>query len=239
MTSRLGVAIGLAGAKWAPVYVLTWITMWFQVPGCPRCPVAAARAIAALAHARGDVRGPAPAQRRALTRWNKLARLANSHWQQDPHRRPGSSILAVGKAAAIVRQRARNLAAARGPRLGRALYVAAWTQRHFSEFRSWLRGASARRRWAPGTRLEWQLLAHARCFTSHSRVPGQRPSRAPPVARDTGQTPAPVQLLPVHGPRGMAHGFSQLPRCRPVPPLPGPPAGHHGALGFPPGRPHP
>ena len=63
MTSHLRLAIGLAGTKWAPVYVFAGISMRFQIPGCP-----AAWAIAAPARARGGVWGPVPAQRRARAR---------------------------------------------------------------------------------------------------------------------------------------------------------------------------
>eukprot|EP00959_Pyramimonas_sp_CCMP1952_P380617 7974494-Pyramimonas_sp.AAC.1 len=72
MTFQLRLAIGLASTHWAPGHILTGLGFKFQMPGCPNCPVALARSTSALAHALGDARGPTPAKRRALTRWNKL-----------------------------------------------------------------------------------------------------------------------------------------------------------------------
>ena len=57
MTSHFRLAVGLAGVAWAPHFILSGLGLLFQVPGAPRCPVAHARAIGALAHARDDVRG--------------------------------------------------------------------------------------------------------------------------------------------------------------------------------------
>ena len=76
MKSHFRTAVGLAGTHWIPDHVLSGLGFRFQIPGCPKCPVSTARGLAALAHARDDVWGPAPAKRRALTRWNKLRRWA-------------------------------------------------------------------------------------------------------------------------------------------------------------------
>ena len=58
MTSHFRAAVGLGGVAWAPHFILAGLGLLFQVPGAPRCPVAHARAIGALARVRDDVWGP-------------------------------------------------------------------------------------------------------------------------------------------------------------------------------------
>ena len=58
MMAQYRVAMGIAGTKWVPNLVLAGLGLLFQVAGCPRCPSAYARAIAALGAARNDSWGP-------------------------------------------------------------------------------------------------------------------------------------------------------------------------------------
>eukprot|EP00959_Pyramimonas_sp_CCMP1952_P024839 521474-Pyramimonas_sp.AAC.1 len=72
LRAQLRVAFGLASASWMPDCILAGVAIRYQVPSAPRCPVAAARAAAARAHAMEDFWGPRTAQKRARIRWNKL-----------------------------------------------------------------------------------------------------------------------------------------------------------------------
>merc|ERR1712113_99944 len=58
MLSHFRVAVGLGGVAWAPHFIMSGLGLLFQVAGAPRCPVAHARAVGALAHYRDDVWGP-------------------------------------------------------------------------------------------------------------------------------------------------------------------------------------
>eukprot|EP00959_Pyramimonas_sp_CCMP1952_P455308 9471367-Pyramimonas_sp.AAC.1 len=64
LRAHLRVALGLASASWIPDNVLTGLGIRFQVPGCPKCPVATSRAIAARARALDDLWGPLQARYR-------------------------------------------------------------------------------------------------------------------------------------------------------------------------------
>ena len=169
MRAHLRTAIGLAGTHWVPDFVLTGLGLRYQVPGCPKCPVSLGRGLAALAHARGEVWGPRPARRRALTRWNKLTRWAQGQ-PTLPCPRSRSNVLTPSKAAAIIAAHTQRPDLPRGRRLGRALYVAAWSQQHGHTLDTWFAAASARRRWAQGDGSEWDILAATADFTAAYHV---------------------------------------------------------------------
>ena len=170
MQQHLRVAVGLAGTNWVPAYIMTGLGILFQVPGCPRCPAAAARAVAALAHSRDDVWGPAPARKRARTRWNKLISWARAQPQAGAPARPKSRVLTAAKAAIIILRHNDNPAIARSAALGRALYVAAWGQMYGRHALTWQTESSSRRRWAAGTGQEWVILTHTQSYTAAHHV---------------------------------------------------------------------
>ena len=72
-------ALGLGGVPWAPHFVLAGLGLWFQVPGAPKCPVAYARAVAALASLRDDVWGPPHSRTLAQGKYAMLVRWAQQH----------------------------------------------------------------------------------------------------------------------------------------------------------------
>ncbi|CAK0863567.1 unnamed protein product, partial [Prorocentrum cordatum] len=56
-----------------------------------------------------------------------------------------------------------------GKYFGRAVYAAAWGQMHGGAVAAWMQGASARRRWAPDTNAEWDLLRYCTSFAEAHR----------------------------------------------------------------------
>ena len=169
LRAHLRVALGLASDSWVPDFVLSGLGVVFQVPGCPRCPAALARAIAARAHAVDDVWGPAPARKRARTRWGKLVRWAPQLRLGAPlddiPPRPGSRVLSASRAAELVRSATTHPARVHGRYFGRVIYVAAWAQMHLDTLRHWLRTTSEGRRWGRTNGAEWSLLTHCASFT--------------------------------------------------------------------------
>ena len=83
MAAHFRLALGLGGVTWAPHYILAGLGLLSQVPGAPRCPVAHARAIGALAHARDDVRGPPRACVLARMRYRMLTDWARDYSHDD------------------------------------------------------------------------------------------------------------------------------------------------------------
>ena len=65
-------ALRLERARWCPAWVLPGLGLLFGVRGTPRCPVATARAVAALAWHRGDCWGPAPLRHLHRQCWEEL-----------------------------------------------------------------------------------------------------------------------------------------------------------------------
>ena len=164
-------AMRLQRVHWAPWWVLPSLGILWGVRGAPRCPAATARVVAVLAHVRGDAWGPPRLARELEDEWRGI--LAWTSGSPDGRWPP-----AVRKRLADARRVIRRVAAERlwQPRspvphaLGRALYVAAWAQRHEAEALRWFRERAERRRWVPGVLCEWELLTAARGYTAAHHV---------------------------------------------------------------------
>eukprot|EP00959_Pyramimonas_sp_CCMP1952_P080423 1680778-Pyramimonas_sp.AAC.1 len=82
----------MARATWNHVYIFAETGIFFQVPGSPKCPAALARAVAARGHV-GGICSPAPAQKRALLRWNRtVVGWARNYPTRCAPPRPGSRV---------------------------------------------------------------------------------------------------------------------------------------------------
>eukprot|EP00959_Pyramimonas_sp_CCMP1952_P382083 8006422-Pyramimonas_sp.AAC.1 len=102
LRAHLRVALGLASASWIPDNILTGLGIRFQVPGCPKCPVATSRAIAARAHVLDDLWGPPQSRHKAGRRWKKLVKWAREFPPRREPLRPGSKVLTDSRAADLI-----------------------------------------------------------------------------------------------------------------------------------------
>ena len=151
--------------RWCPVWVLTGLGVALGVRGAPRCPVAVARAVGALAAARGDQWGPAPARREQAQWWARLLTWARS----------GTGGLGPGAWERLAKQREALRAAAqamvwdRGAASRRvvatAAYAGIWAVVHGRAWARWLSERAASRAWAGDDGNGWRLLVDAGSFT--------------------------------------------------------------------------
>ena len=184
------------GAHWCPARAITGMGCWWRVPGSPRCPIAAAHAVGALAAAQAGVRAPprvapAPGQRAwghgpgggwgpRQARQEQRDRLqACVAWAgrrpDDPLGRQAGRVMGPLQAAEILRAYSTPLGRPDPteplpPRLGQALYVACWALHHQRPMERWARLRDTERSWAPWTGREWRVLGACPHFTAGYHV---------------------------------------------------------------------
>ena len=154
----------IPSAGWAPHFVVTALGAILALRGAPRCPVAAAAAVGAVAWARTGGWGPEQEQHRqrdeclADLAWARaLSARAGGTWR---HPRPRLTIRALAALDGPVGAPARDTQVRAGPHL----YRAAWGRRYGALVQAWLRRRSAGRRWYPSDGAEWRLVACADNF---------------------------------------------------------------------------
>ena len=170
LKAQFRVALGLAGTHWVPHYVLCGLGLLFQVPSCPRCPVASARAVAALAAYRGQVWGPPRARTLADLKFRACITWAQGPLGEVPPRRLGSKVLTLQRVHARLQGHPAAPLPLTGPQSGRLLYGATWGRMYHDKTMTWFRTRSAARPWAPGHGREWHLLRFARNYTAAHHV---------------------------------------------------------------------
>ena len=124
MRTCFRIALGTAGTKWVPHFVLSGYGLLFQVTGAPRCPVAYAYAVAALAAHRNDVWGPTHALGLGRGRLQSALDWADAHVGVQQARRHNSKVLTLAKAAELLHAHPERLD--HGPLGGRLLYACTW-----------------------------------------------------------------------------------------------------------------
>ena len=132
-------AFGIGTPRWIPGYLLPGLGLLYQVPGAPRCFVAAARSVAAHAVARNDFWGPAEARSEATALLRELLTWAQPYDHDPPRPRDHSNVMLPTRAARLLRRFRQGSLDASSPLLGPALYAAAWASEHLHAARTWLR----------------------------------------------------------------------------------------------------